>query len=259
MSRIIFTFLLLALAMVARAQLNESDTVTFQWRNAITGSYQQGNVEALAIRGRVDLSYRPWKKIVFKTQNSFLYQRFFKSTADDDLFSRNYLYFFPDERLYPFAIGYISTNYRRKIETRYFAGAGITYQLLDKKRQVIKIAVSAVYEHSLFNGNVYNIGSYDGSRTIDVWRGTVYAAGWHHLFGQRVRLFYDAFWQPAFSDQSNYRTQVDIGAEMPVWKGLSFTVAYTATHENVVVQKVKEEDGILTFGLSYTMKRNGVR
>lgn len=251
------TLILLSIIAVTKstyAQINESDTTKFQLRASITGNTQSGNVNILTIRNRVDFSYRPFTKIVFKSQNSSLYQEFSSKKADNDIFSRNYFYYKPQNKFYPFAIAYISTNYRRKINARFFAGAGATYQLVNKANNTIKISASAVYEQNHFNGNQYNYPVYNTSNTISLWRGTLFLGGWHWLFQKHLRIYYDAFWQPASNNKNNYRTQYDIGADFPVWKGLGFTALYTFTHENVVINNVRQEDRILTFGLMYNFK-----
>lgn len=137
---------------------------------------------------------------------------------------------------------------------RYFTGGGLTYQLLNKKLHNIKVSVSAVYESTKFNDSTYNYVEYNGNDRINLWRGTLYIGGWHYLADKHLRLFYDAFWQPAFNKYNNYRNQLDIGIDFPIWKGLNFNTIYTYTHENVTVQKIKQDDKILTFGLSYNLK-----
>lgn len=246
---------IIAIAQNAKAQINESDTVKFQLRTSLTGNYQQGNVNILTIRSRVDFSYSPFRGFVFKSQNSSLYQEFSSKKADNDIFSRNFIYYQPLNIIYPFAIAYISTNYRRKIDARLFAGAGITYQLLNKPYHVIKLSANAVYETGSFNGTVYNYSKYNGSKNINLWRGTLFAGGWNYLFDKKLRFYYDGYWQPAFNDKNNYRTQFDLGIDFPVWKGLNFTMLYTFTHEHVVVAGIKQEDRILTFGLTYNLRK----
>ena len=239
----------------SRAQINESDTVRLQIRAALNGNFQQGNVEILTLRGRLDLLYAPAPDWVFKTQNSSLYQAFYSKKADNDVFSRNYLYFRPKSRVYPFAIAYVSANFRRKIESRYFAGAGATWQVVNSRPVVLKFSASAVYESTRFGDTVFNYPEYDGSGKIALWRGTLYAGGWAYLLQRRARLLYDVFWQPGFGNANNYRSQFDLGIDFPLWKGLFFNVLYTYTHENVVVQKVLPDDRILTFGLGYNFRK----
>lgn len=253
-SRIGFLITLLLSCSAGRAQLNESDTVRFQLRTGLTGNYQQGNVNILTIRSRIDLSLSPGKDFVFKSQNNGLYQAFSDVKADNDFYSRNFIYYKPKKKVYPFGIAYISTNYRRKIDLRIFSGAGITWQVLNKSNLVIKLSAGAVYEASTFQGAQYNYAVYNGANSIKLWRGTLYAAGWHYLLDKHLRLFYDAYWQPAFNDKNNYRTQYEMGIDFLVWKGLSLNALYSFTHEQVTIFKVKQDDRILTFGLAYSIK-----
>jgi Protein of unknown function, DUF481 len=252
--RTVATLLLSLSCTRLQAQLNESDTVKFQLRTSFTGNYQRGNVNILTLRGRLDITYAPLRNIVFKTQNSSLYQELFSVKADNDIFSRNYIYFKPSKRLYPFGIAYISANYRRKISTRIFAGTGITLQALNKPGQSIKISAATVYERSRFTDNRYNQPLYNGSKIIDCWRATFYTGGRNYFFQNRLRIYYDAYWQPALNDRKNYRTQFDIGIDCPVWKGLSFTSLYTYTHEHVVISGIQQSDRIFTVGLSYNLR-----
>ncbi len=242
----------------AFAQINESDTAKFQVRASVNGNYQKGNVDILVIRSRLDVLFAPQKEWVFKSQNNSLYQAFYNKKADNDVFSRNYIYFRPNRKVYPFAIGYISTNFRRKIDKRYFVGLGGTVRLINSKNNAIKASLSTVYEQTSFTESVFNDNYYNGNNKISLWRGTAYISGAHALFGQRFRLYYDAYWQPALSsdNKNNYRTQFDIGFDVPIWKGLSLNALYTFTHEQVVVQKIQNDDKILAFGLSYSLKVN---
>ena len=242
----------------AFAQINESDTVHYQVRASINGNYQKGNVDILVIRSRLDFLWTLQKDIVFKSQNNSLYQSFYDKKADNDVFSRNYLYFRPLSKIYPFAIAYISANYRRKIDKRYFVGLGGTLQLINTKNHVLKMSLSAIYEQTAFTESLFNHIEYNGRKNIQVWRATAYISGVHYLFNKRLRLFYDAYGQPALAraDKNNYRTQFDIGFDVPMWKGLSLNALYTFTHENLVVQKIKNDDKILAFGLSYQLKVN---
>lgn len=245
--------LCMAIAANAFAQINESDTLKWQHRVSFSGNYQTGNVKYTAIRSRLEFSWMPLPNWVFKTQNSTLYQAF-KVKADNDLYSRNFLYFKPKNRVYPFALAFISTNFRRKIDLRWFGGAGATWQVVRRQEHSLKLSAGTVFESNRFLASSFNFAEYDGDNTHEFWRGTLYLAGWHRIMGKRWRLSYDAFWQPAFSDAQNYRTQMDVGVDMPLYKGLSFNALYSYSFENLVVKNVKQEDSILTFGLSWQLK-----
>jgi Protein of unknown function, DUF481 len=253
-----FTFLVLGILLVAlnlRAQLNESDTTKFQLRISAGGNFQNGNVEVSTIKSRLDFTYAPVNNLIIKSQNNSLYQSFYGRKADNDIFSRNYLYFQPQRKIYPFGIAYISTNFRRQIDLRVFAGAGLTWQIINNSSLVVKLAASGVYETTRFNSSVYNFSEYNGNNKIKLWRGTLYTGGWIYLFSNKVRIYYDAYWQPAFNNRNNYRSQLDIGLDIPVWKGLSVNAIYAFTHENVTVLNIKQNDRIITFGLAYQLRK----
>lgn len=248
-----------AFAKPVLAQLNESDSVRFQFRVSLTGNYQQGNLNLLTARSKLDFTCSLSPRWVFKSQNSGLYQRFGTQKADDDFFSRNWLYYKPHQPLYPYIISFISVNYRRKIDHRYFAGAGITWQPINTQSNVLKLSVNTVYEKTGFSNRFYNFSRYNGKSSIQLWRGALYTAGWNYLLQRKLRVYYDAYWQPAFTDRNNYRTQFDIGVDCPVWKGLAFTALYSFTHENIVVENIKPDDSILSFGLSYNFRKNDIK
>lgn len=252
-----FLFILLLISpLFIFAQINESDNLPFQIRLNTTGIYQQGNVNIFTVRNKIDLSFKPIKDIVFKSQNSSLYQEFSGKKADSDLFSRNYLYFKPERKLYPYAIGYISSNFRRKIDNRYFVGAGLTYQIIKQEKHNLKISSNVVYEHTNYKVATFNFPEYNGSDINQLWRGTLYLSGYNYIFDKKIKLLYDAFYQPSFDDRKDYRAEFEIGLEFPVYKGLSFNSTFRYAKENIVPLNTKQEDKILTFGLTYNYKKS---
>jgi hypothetical protein len=241
----------LLFADTASAQINESDTAVFQSRISFTGNYQSGNVEILTLRTKAELLWAPLPDLVFKSQNNSLYQNIYAVKADNDLFSRNYLYFSPHRKIYPYLIGYISSNYRRKIDFRYFAGAGLTVQLLRNQKQLLKLSGNLVYEKTVFADTVFNDAHYNGLSRQSLFRATAYMNGWVLLFQKKLRLAYDVYWQPALSRISNNRLSAEITADIPLYHGLSFTLLHRWTNETVVVRRVQSNDQLLTWGLSY--------
>lgn len=239
------------LCLVAEAQINESDTVYFQFRAGATGAWQQGNVDLLVIRGRLEIVANGNRKVVFKTQNNSLYQEFANRKADNDINSRNFLYWKPQNKYYPFAMAYAQTNFRRKIDYRFFGGIGGTWQLLQNQDNTIKLSTSIIWEETSFAIDQFNESFYNGNERISLWRGTIYLAGYHNTFGKKIRLFYNAYWQPSLAQTPNNRAQVDVGLELPVLKGLNFLMEYIYNYEQVVAIQVDKRDGILTFGISY--------
>ena len=114
MKKVLFYFLFFPIFL--SAQINESDSLSLKADLSLTGFWQSGNVETLIFRAKAGLSFKPFKKWVFKTQNSYVYQEFGKVKEDEDILSLNFLYFNPNRKFYPLVLAIASTNFRRKID-----------------------------------------------------------------------------------------------------------------------------------------------
>jgi len=237
------------------SQLNESDTTRFQFRVGSSGIWQKGNVEILVIRSRFELVSNGKKNLVFKSQTNHLYQEFGNKKADNDVYVRSFLYFKPKSQYYPFVMTFIQSNFRRNIAYRWFVGAGGTFQALRKTHTNLKISASLVKEDTRFRKDIFNQSHYDGNKNISVWRGTIYFASIHKLLENKMKIYYNGNWQPAFDKVPNNRAQLDMGLEISVWKGLNLQFEYLVNYEQVVAEKVKEVDRILTFGINYQIKK----
>lgn len=231
------------------AQINKSDTLKFKGNISLTGAWQEGNAEVLILRGKAEFSYRPIDALAFKTQNAYLYQEFFKRKADEDVFSRNFIYFKPENKIYPFLLGFVSSNFRREVDLRYFVGFGATWRIIQKSKHWLKLAFSTEYEESDFATDTFNKSEYNGSQFITTWRATAWLSGEHHLLNNKVIFNHETYFQPSLEQSDNYRWQVDLGLEFPIWKFLNFKTNYLQTFENVVVEGEKQEDRRITFGL----------
>jgi hypothetical protein len=247
-----FLYYLLFFPILLSAQINESDTLKVKASLSLTGFYQGGNVETLIFRAKTDFSFVPWKKWVFKNQNSYVYQEFGKEKADEDILSLNFLYLNPQRKIYPFVLGFASTNFRREIDLRYLLGAGVTFQILNKKENWLKLSVSSEYEHTDFSETNFNYTEYDGSQSINTMRGTIWMNGKYHLVKKKVIFNHEIYFQPSLEQSNNFRWQADVGLELPIWKYLNFKINYRHTFESIVIENQEQEDRFLTFG--FTLK-----
>lgn len=254
--KVAFTALLfLVLSEHTTAQINESDTLKLQLQIGLTGSYQRGNVELLTLLSRNEFLIRPSANWAFKTQISSLYTKFSNTLADNNIFTRNVLYYKPEQRLYSYISAFVSTNYRRKIKSRYFIASGPAWKPVQSKVIIVKLSVAVLYESTLFKDTVFNQPSYNGKERISLWRSHYYVGGWAYALNHRLRMNYEFYFQPAFNNSKNYRIQFEAGLNYPIWKGLAFNTVYFFSHENVVVENIKKDDRILTFGLSYLFRK----
>ncbi len=250
MKKVLYYFLIFPIFL--SAQINESDTLNVKASLSITGFYQGGNVETLIFRAKTELGFKPWKNWVFKNQNSYVYQEFGKEKADEDILSLNFLYLNPERKIYPFVLGFVSTNFRREIDLRYLLGAGATFQILNKKNHWLKFSISSEYEQTNFSKTNFNYSEYDGNQSINTFRATIWVNGKYHLFKNKIILNHESYFQPSLEEGNNFRWQADVGLELPIWKFLNFKINYRHTFESVVIENQKEEDRFLTFG--FTLK-----
>ena len=250
MKSVLFVFLFLPL--LVSSQINESDTLKLKADLSLTGLWQDGNVETLIFRAKSEISVKPWKKWVFKTRNSYVYQEFGKVKEDEDILSLNFLYFNPDRKIYPFILGFVSTNFRREIDLRSIFGAGVSFQIYSKEKDWLKFSLSSEYEQTEFSNSNFNLPDYGGSISINTFRTTLWINGKYHLFKNKAVFTHESYFQPSLEKSNNYRWQADLALEFPVWKFLNFKINYLHTFESIVIVNQKREDKFLTFG--FTLK-----
>ncbi len=241
-------FLFLPLFLFSQSQ--ELDSLKLKAKLSVTGFFQGGNVQTLIFRTLSDVSYRPWRKWIYNTKNSYVYQAFGRKKADQDFLSLNFLYFNPEKKLYPQLIGIMSTNFRRRIRLRYLMGAGITYQVLNEKENWLKVSLSSEYEQTDFLQDNFNINEYDGNPIISTFRGTLWLSGKHSFVEKKLILTHESYVQPSLQRPNNNRWRVDLGLELPISKYLSFKINYVHTHESIVIASQRRDDRLLTFGLT---------
>ena len=252
MKRLCLFFLLIT--SIVSAQINESDTLNFKADLSVTGFWQGGNVETKIFRAKTGMTFKPWNKWVFKTQNSYVFQEFGGDKADSDFLSLNFLYINPERKFYPLFLGFVSTNFRREIEIRSIYGAGVTYQVIDKKKDKnknwLKMSLTGEYEETRFKRADFNLTEYNSSSNINTFRTTLWVNGYYNLFKKKMILKHEMYFQPSLEMGNNFRWWADVALEFPIWKHLNFTINYLRTYENIVIAGQEQEDEFLTFGLT---------
>ena len=250
MKKLLYCLLIIPLSLTA--QTKENDTINFKSSLSLTGFWQGGNVETLIFRAKSDLSFKPWKKGLFENKNSYVYQEFGKSKADEDILSLNFLRFNTEMKISPLILGFVSTNFRREIDLRYILGVGATYKIFKKKDNWLKFSLTFEYEETDFNKLTFNKAEYNGNMSINTFRGTLWVNGKYNLFKDKVVFNHESYVQPSLEHSNNFRWRFDVSLEFPVWKFLSFKINYLDSFESVVILDQKQEDKVLTFG--FTLK-----
>lgn len=253
--RSLLLFIGLALAGPSlQAQLNESDTAGFQMDVGLRASVQQGNVELLRIVPEASLLKSIGKAWAFKSQNEGLYQEIFGFKADMDLLSRNFLYYQPGKRIYPYAIAFVSTNFRRAISLRSFSGLGLSYRIIQAKGHQLKLSSNLAYERSSFNQSTFNLAEYDGDKELISLLSTTYVEGLSQLAQAGLQLSYALYMQHALNNKGVFRYQIALGLRQKLGKWLFLQSKLDYSYESLVVQSVKQHDLIWTWGLGLKIK-----
>lgn len=197
--------LVICLPLSLSAQINESDTLRTKASLSLSGFYQDGNVQTKIFRAQSELSFHPWKKAIFKTNNSYVYQEFGNQKADEDVLSLNFLYLNPEKKIHPFLLGFVSTNFRRRIDLRFLTGGGVTYQIVESGSEWLKVSVSGEYEQTDFASSDFNRDEFDGNMEINTLRGTIWISGRYHLLDDNVIFSHESYYQPSLEYSNNYR------------------------------------------------------
>jgi hypothetical protein len=244
-----FLIVIFLFGQISFAQLTESDTSNFSWKLSSNGSWLTGNVERLLILSSADVTII-YETLAFRSSNTYQYGTVGKRLTENDLFSRNFLYLFPKNEVYPYMMGWIETNKRRNFSFRYQIGPGFSWGFNNDESSSIKISFTATYEMTNYRNSVYSDDKYNGENTIELIRGTIRLFGKHNLFDNKIRLAYEAWGQWAFEDKDNYRFYGNIFVEYPLTKLFSFRTGYNYYYESVVLSGVKPRDSFLFFGVS---------
>ncbi len=233
-----------------KAQLLERDTA--RWSYALASSFflSKGNVDRLLWKSDASLKHihAGWG---FSSDNTYLHGSFGSFRTERDFFSRNFLYLHPKAKFYPYLMGWLETNLRRKIDFRYQLGPGATWVPLNKGGNVLKFSLTATYEHTDFNGNNFVNAEPQAFNVIDTWRLTGRLFGYHGLLQDKLRLQYEFWYQQSLEFGNNYRYHTEVSLLAPLSKALSVRLNLNYSFENVVLTGVKQGDLFWTMGLNF--------
>lgn len=232
------------------AQLNESDSIRWQVKFNATASVLDGNVARTLLLTRIEVAHAN-ERWGISTRNDYQYGRTFYNLTENDVISYNFIYIKPLARVYPYVMGLVETNLRRRIDFRYQVGPGVSWNVVRKKTSFVKLSVTGTYENTQYNGSVFDDEQYNGYTVLDTWRLTGRIFGKHRLL-DKVRISYEFWWQQSLSDRVNYRFHTEEAVELPVTKHIAFRTAVRYSYENIELVGLKPYDLFWTYGLTIT-------
>jgi hypothetical protein len=248
-------FFVLSMRVVGQSQ--SKDTIDYDLHVSSTFILSGGNLERTVTQNRLwgSVGNRKWE---FVTENSYRYGRNFTRVVENDLLTRNYIRFLPDNKLYGFILATYEDNFRRSIENRWQLGGGGAYNFYKKHRDFLRTSAALVYEEADYKFNTFNLSEYNGNFSIEETRGIIRMGGLHTILQNHLSIRHDTWFMLGFNNTQNYRWHSLIGIQASIYKGLAFKTDFDYTYENLTISNnnpfgfpSSTSDWIVSFGLSY--------
>jgi hypothetical protein len=242
-----FAFLLFPLNLLA--QLNDKDTTNWQGKLSCSGLFMKGNVNRLILINKLEVAYanRDWGA---SNRTDYQFGTINSVRSENDWVSYNFLYLKPLNRWYPFFMGVVETNLRRKIDFRVQTGIGVTHSLVRKPGRVLKLSVTGTYDYTKFEGNKFYLINDSSSNSIATPRliGRIY--GKQSIISGGLNCLYEVWWQQSIVDKKNFRFYSEQSFELPLFPPLTFKTTVRYTYESIGLRGLKPYDLLLMIGLS---------
>lgn len=232
------------------AQLREADTLRWQANLRADGTWSTGNVRRFVSLFGGEVLYLPARWGV-KSANTYQYGTFAGRVSENDFASRNFWYWQPRQRVYPFAMAWWERSHRQQVDVRWQAGGGATWRILAGKRNGLRLSLSNTYERSTFRRSDFTDSRYRGNSTWDTWRATARLAGTHQLTSGGLLLTHESWFQQSLRDRGNYRTYAQANLSVPVSTHLRLSASVMHTYESVHLNRIRPDDTLVLFGLRW--------
>ncbi len=242
----------------AKAQLLEKDTTA--WSATLAGSFflSTGNVDRLLLRADAAVRHLApgWG---FSAEQTYQYGTFGAFQTENDLFSRNFLYYQPRKRVYPYAMLWLESNYRKRIDFRYQVGPGLSWRVIGGGKHLVKFSLTGTYERTHFAGNDFVNADSQSSPIIETLRLTGRLYGTHRLAGGKLSLLYEGWFQQSLRFRNNYRFHTHVLVQAPLSRAVSLQSRLDYLYEHVVLRGVAPGDLYLTVGVQLHVDRSSGR
>jgi hypothetical protein len=224
---------------VTRAQFN--DTTNYYINYASTGivnktndnrSYVVNNHFRFSVY-KNHVSLNTTHGFVFGKQQHKVTNRDLTSSVDFNLYQTL-------PHFYYWGLGVYERNYSLKINQRLQAGAGIGYELIDRKNSLVILSNGILYEKT---------GLFDQAEAADITYETYrnsFRLKFRFLIRDRVTLESTDFLQHSLEDRHDYIVRCFTSLSVKVIRWLNFTTAFTYNK----MSRTQRENLLLNFGLT---------
>jgi hypothetical protein len=225
----------------------------------ITGNLARGFVdrELVSVRGIVQAWDGPWG---FYIQPYWMYGRvgtpMGKLVTDNEVYVRTGVFRTLSGPLFAYGVNAYDRSRRRKIEHRDLIGGGAGVSLVQRAGTSLLTSAGVLGEFAnVTDGDVDSPMLSDGTRARGIretLRWSIRLYGRYKIAGGKLALVHDLIVIPSFTAPTDdYRILFYAAIDAPIAKGFSARVQADATREGVIVEGTKQDDLVVTFGLSY--------
>jgi hypothetical protein len=235
------TFLLLILLNAVHCVAQYSDSTTYYFNYAFTGSInktQDGSSNLLDNGVRVGVKKKTISmnfnnKFVYGKQNGLLSNKDFSSSFDVNLYKT-----FP--HFYYWALATYNSSYSLKINNQWMSGVGIAYSIFDRPNAYVNLSDGVLVDHTdldLSNGITDKYETLRNSFRIN----------YKFILLKNLVLNGSNFLQNSFSSRSDYiiKTTNSLNFKINKWLNLTTQLDYNKINRN------KRDNLLLTYGLSF--------
>ena len=236
--KFILTLILTSLYTCAFAQFN--DTVNYHLHAGATGTINQTeSSNAYVFDNNLGFSIKK-KELALNSANDWIYgmqqnvqtNNDYTSTLDFDLYKTL-------PHFYYWGLGNYTTSYSLKINSQYQVGAGVAYNLIDKKTMMLNISDGILYEGS-------DIILPDTTRDVYNTYRNSFRLSFKWNVKDRISFHAMGYYQNSFSSGSDYIVRANAGLDIKLYKWLVFTTAFTYNRFN----RTQKENTLFTYGLT---------
>ncbi|MFN8277002.1 MAG: DUF481 domain-containing protein [Chitinophagales bacterium] len=244
--------LLLIVDLPCHAQLEESDTARWQFNGGLSLKLNTGNVDRMIITPEANVAHVSKSKLWgFSARERYTFGTFGKYHTENDLLLRNFIYFIPEKRVYPYVMAWFQTHERQRLLFRYQIGPGVTVVPLRRSGQIIKLSATATYEQNWYKeDSLVFLGDYT-RKQYGTFRATVRLFGSHWAVKKVLWLYYEVLFQQSLTNINNWRIFAEGGVNAQLPKGFSMRTYVSYEYQQVHVKSEKPNDLILNVGVNY--------
>jgi len=180
------------------------------------------------------------KKFELNNNSSWIYGLQQKQLTNNDVNSTlDFNRYFQLPHFNYWGLGNYTSSYSLKIRNQYQAGAGLAYNLIDKKKLTLKISDGLLLESSdvLLSDTIRN--------QYSTWRNSlrITAKG---TIAKICTINASGFWQPSLNNGFDYIIKTNIAASIKIKKWFSFTTAFVYNRFNLT----GKENTLFTYGIT---------